>query len=175
MRLGAEGIAQNAQIRTFRDGVARTEIAKGDGRGIGCDIGHVLGDQHRVAQQAGRFARCKPVRPQMTAIRILERPDRRTGEIPDYPWRSAQVERLKPVLEMMELDAIAAVALGGTPLTGGYGRVIKTIIGARTLTLVRNGLTIAGVPPSWSPVALGLLLIAAIAISLNRSKIDVVK
>lgn len=76
---------------------------------------------------------------------------------------------------MMELDAIAAVALGGTPLTGGYGSVIKTIIGALTLTIVRNGLTIAGVPPSWSQVALGMLLIAAIAISLNRSKIDVVK
>ena len=76
---------------------------------------------------------------------------------------------------MIELDAIAAVALGGTPLTGGYGSVIKTIIGALTLTIVRNGLTIAGVPPSWSQVALGVLLIAAIAISLNRSKIDVVK
>ncbi len=76
---------------------------------------------------------------------------------------------------MIELDAIAAVALGGTPLTGGYGSVIKTIIGALTLTIVRNGLTIAGVPPSWSQVALGVLLIAAIAISLNRRKIDVVK
>ncbi len=76
---------------------------------------------------------------------------------------------------MIELDAIAAVALGGTPLTGGYGSVVKTIIGALTLTIVRNGLTIAGVPPSWSQVALGILLIAAIAISLNRSKVDVVK
>jgi len=76
---------------------------------------------------------------------------------------------------MMELDAIAAVALGGTPLTGGYGSVVKTIIGALTLTIVRNGLTIAGVPPSWSQVALGVLLISAIAISLNRNKIDVVK
>ncbi|MFN3251222.1 ABC transporter permease [Roseibium album] len=76
---------------------------------------------------------------------------------------------------MIELDAIAAVALGGTPLTGGYGSVVKTIIGALTLTIVRNGLTIAGVPPSWSQVALGVLLIAAIAISLNRRRIDVVK
>ena len=76
---------------------------------------------------------------------------------------------------MIELDAIAAVALGGTPLTGGYGSVVRTIIGALTLTVVRNGLTIAGVPPSWSQVALGALLIAAIAISLNRSRIDIVK
>ena len=76
---------------------------------------------------------------------------------------------------MIELDAIAAVALGGTPLTGGYGSVTRTIIGALTLAIVRNGLTIAGVPPSWSQVALGVLLIAAISISLNRSKVDVVK
>lgn len=76
---------------------------------------------------------------------------------------------------MIELDAIAALALGGTPLTGGYGSVLKTVIGALTLTVVANGLTIAGVPPSWSNVARGVLLIAAIAISLNRQKIDVVK
>jgi len=75
----------------------------------------------------------------------------------------------------MELDSIAAVALGGTPLTGGYGGVLKTVIGALTLTVVSNGLTIAGVPPSWSDVARGALLVAAIAISLNRQKIDVVK
>ena len=60
---------------------------------------------------------------------------------------------------MMELDAIAAVALGGTP----YGLVVmavvvKTIIGAMTLTILRNGLTIAGVPPSWSQIALGGLI-----------------
>lgn len=76
---------------------------------------------------------------------------------------------------MIELDAIAALALGGTPLTGGYGSVLKTVIGALTLTVVANGLTIAGVPPSWSNVARGVLLIIAIAISLNREKIDVVK
>lgn len=68
---------------------------------------------------------------------------------------------------MMELDAIAAVALGGTPLTGGYGNIIKTIVCALTLTTVCHGLTIAGVLPSWSQFAPGLLLIAAIAISLN--------
>ncbi len=77
--------------------------------------------------------------------------------------------------EMLELDAIAAVALGGTVLTGGYGSVLKTVVGALTLTIVANGLTIAGVPPSWSRIARGILLITAIAISLNRKQIDVVK
>ena len=77
--------------------------------------------------------------------------------------------------EMLELDAIAAVALGGTVLTGGYGSVLKTVVGALTPTIVANGLTIAGVPPSWSRIARGILLITAIAISLNRKQIDVVK
>jgi len=77
--------------------------------------------------------------------------------------------------QMQELDAIAAVALGGTVLTGGYGSVLKTVVGALTLTIVANGLTIAGVPPSWSRIARGILLITAIAISLNRKQIDVVK
>ncbi len=77
--------------------------------------------------------------------------------------------------QMQELDSIAAVALGGTVLTGGYGSVVKTVVGALTLTIVANGLTIAGVTPSWSRIARGLLLIAAIAITLNRKQIDVVK
>ena len=77
--------------------------------------------------------------------------------------------------EQFELDAIAAVALGGTPLTGGHGSVLRTVVGALTLTVVANGLTIAGVDPSWSRVARGVLLIIAIAISLNRRRIGVVK
>lgn len=77
--------------------------------------------------------------------------------------------------EQLELDAIAAVALGGTPLTGGYGSVPRTVVGALTLTVVANGLTIAGVDPSWSRVARGVLLIVAIAISLNRRRVGVVK
>jgi ribose/xylose/arabinose/galactoside ABC-type transport system permease subunit len=76
---------------------------------------------------------------------------------------------------MLELDTVAAVALGGTPLTGGYGSVMKTVVGALILTIVANGLTIAGVSPSWNRIARGMLLIVAIAISLNRKKIDVVK
>lgn len=76
---------------------------------------------------------------------------------------------------MLELDTVAAVALGGTPLTGGYGSVLKTVVGALILTIVANGLTIAGVSPSWSRIARGVLLIAAIAISLNRKKVDVIK
>lgn len=75
----------------------------------------------------------------------------------------------------LELYAISAVVLGGTPLTGGYGSVIKTIVGALALQVLANGLTIAGVPPSWNDVVRGGLLVIAIAIALDRRKIGTVK
>jgi ribose/xylose/arabinose/galactoside ABC-type transport system permease subunit len=75
----------------------------------------------------------------------------------------------------MELQAISAVVLGGTPLTGGYGSIAKTVVGATALVVLSNGLTIAGVPPSWNDVVRGLLLIVAIGIALDRRKIGTVK
>lgn len=75
----------------------------------------------------------------------------------------------------MELDAISAVVLGGTTLTGGYGSMVKTFAGALTLIVLQDGLTIIGVPPSWNDIVRGILLIVAIAIALDRKKIGIVK
>jgi ribose transport system permease protein len=75
----------------------------------------------------------------------------------------------------MELEAISAVVLGGTPLTGGYGSIAKTVVGATALVVLSNGLTIAGIPPSWNDAVRGLLLIVAIGIALDRRKIAIVK
>jgi ribose/xylose/arabinose/galactoside ABC-type transport system permease subunit len=74
-----------------------------------------------------------------------------------------------------ELDVISAVVLGGTPLSGGYGSVTKTMVGALALVVLSDGLTIAGVPPSWDDIVRGCLLIVAIAIAIDRKKIGVVK
>lgn len=88
----------------------------------------------------------------------------------------ARVGAATPVTgQNMELDAISAVVLGGTPLTGGYGSILKTVMGAISLVVLSNGLTLAGVPPSWNNVARGLLLIIAVAIALDRKKIGTVK
>lgn len=75
----------------------------------------------------------------------------------------------------MELQAISAVVLGGTPLTGGYGSTVKTMVGALALVVLADGLTLMGVPPSWTSVVSGVILIAAVAIALERSKIGIVK
>jgi ribose/xylose/arabinose/galactoside ABC-type transport system permease subunit len=75
----------------------------------------------------------------------------------------------------LELYAISAVVLGGTPLTGGYGSVIKTVVGALALQVLADGLTIAAVPPSWNDIVRGALIVIAIAIALDRRKIGIVK
>lgn len=75
----------------------------------------------------------------------------------------------------MELQAISAVVLGGTPLTGGYGSTVKTIVGALALVVLADGLTLMGVGPSWTQVVSGVILIVAVAIALERGKIGIVK
>lgn len=74
-----------------------------------------------------------------------------------------------------ELDVIASVVLGGTPLTGGVGNVYGTIIGAIIMSTIGNGLVIMGVPSEWQLVVKGLILIGAVFISIDRGKIGNIK
>lgn len=74
-----------------------------------------------------------------------------------------------------ELDVIASVVLGGTPLTGGVGNVYGTIIGAIIMSTIGNGLVIIGVPSEWQLVVKGLILIGAVFISIDRGKIGNIK
>lgn len=70
----------------------------------------------------------------------------------------------------LELSAAAAVLLGGTSFTGGYGGVVGTVIGALYIGVLQNGLSIAGVPSFWQNVATGLILLLAVAFHrLNES------
>ena len=75
----------------------------------------------------------------------------------------------------LELMAIAAVVIGGTPLTGGTGGPIGTLIGALIITALSAGLNIVGVPPQWSPVITGLVLIVAVIVSTDRKRIGIIK
>ncbi len=74
-----------------------------------------------------------------------------------------------------ELDVIASVVLGGTPLTGGIGNIYGTIIGAVIMASIGNGLVIMGVPSPWQLVIKGIILVMAVFISLERSKIGNIK
>ncbi len=60
------------------------------------------------------------------------------------------------------LDAIAAIVIGGTSLFGGVGTIIGTVIGVFIPAVLRNGFIIVGVQPFWQQVAVGAVLIAAV-------------
>ncbi|RJO69299.1 ABC transporter permease [Nocardia panacis] len=60
------------------------------------------------------------------------------------------------------LDAIAGVVIGGTSLFGGVGSVIGTVIGVFIPSVLRKGFRIAEVPVFWQPIAVGVVLVAAV-------------
>lgn len=61
-----------------------------------------------------------------------------------------------------ELDAIAAVFIGGASVKGGKGTMVGTLIGAATMQVLRNGLNLLGANPNWQPAAIGFVIILAI-------------
>lgn len=69
-----------------------------------------------------------------------------------------------------ELDAIAAVILGGTDIAGGKGHIVGTLIGALILGVLNNGLNLMGVSPYSQKVLKGAIIILAIYISSSRQK-----
>ena len=61
-----------------------------------------------------------------------------------------------------ELEAIAAVIIGGTSFTGGIGGVETTLIGAMIMAMITNALNILGVSSFWQQVFIGIVIIAAV-------------
>ena len=68
-----------------------------------------------------------------------------------------------------ELDAIAAVVLGGAAITGGRGMILGTLVGALLLGVLNNGLNLMGVSPYLQNVVKGLIILLAIYISRKRT------
>lgn len=69
-----------------------------------------------------------------------------------------------------ELDAIAAVVIGGTSLSGGVGTILGTIIGAFIMSVLTNGLRIMSVAQEWQTVVTGLIIIAAVYADILRKR-----
>lgn len=67
-----------------------------------------------------------------------------------------------------ELDAIAAVVLGGTSLTGGKGRIVGTLIGVLIIGVLNNGLNLLGVSSFYQQVVKGIVIL--IAVLIDRKK-----
>lgn len=69
-----------------------------------------------------------------------------------------------------ELDAIAAVVIGGTSLSGGTGTILGTIIGAFIMSVLTNGLRILSVAQEWQTVVTGVIIILAVFADILRRK-----
>ena len=73
------------------------------------------------------------------------------------------------------LPSIAAVVVGGTAITGGFGGIGRTIIGVLIISVLRVGIAIVGIDPGYEPLAYGLVVICAVALTMDRTRIAVVK
>ncbi len=85
---------------------------------------------------------------------------------------TARLNSAQPIAGMMyELDAIAAVVIGGTSLTGGSGTLGGTLIGALTMGVLRNGLNLLGISSFLQQIVIGMVIIVAVLVdSLVKSK-----
>lgn len=73
------------------------------------------------------------------------------------------------------LPAIVAVLVGGTPLTGGVGGVINTAIGTMIVAVIRASMLYLGIEATQQQMVFGLVLIVAIALTIDRTKLRTVK
>ncbi len=70
----------------------------------------------------------------------------------------------------LELEAIAAVVIGGTSLQGGKGSIVGTVIGALIMAVLTNGLRIISVPQEWQSVAVGCVILIAVYLDMLRRR-----
>jgi ribose transport system permease protein len=64
---------------------------------------------------------------------------------------------------------VASVALGGTALTGGRGNILGTLLGVFIVSIIQNGMNFIGVDAYWQNIVFGIFILAAVAISVDRS------
>ncbi|GLW05736.1 hypothetical protein Misp01_08660 [Microtetraspora sp. NBRC 13810] len=69
-----------------------------------------------------------------------------------------------------ELDAIAAVVIGGASLSGGKGRAFGTLVGALILAVLRNGLNLLSVSSFWQQVVIGVVIALAVLLDTLRRR-----
>lgn len=86
---------------------------------------------------------------------------------------TARLDSAQPNAGMSyELDAIAAVVIGGTSLAGGKGTIVGTVLGALIIGVLNNGLVLLDVSPFWQQVVKGMVILLAVIIDRSgvRSK-----
>lgn len=71
----------------------------------------------------------------------------------------------------MEMDAVAAVVIGGTPMEGGKANVFGTLVGCLLIQVISNSLNLLGVDSNWQKIAKGLVIIIAIILDRQGGKL----
>lgn len=74
-----------------------------------------------------------------------------------------------------QLQAIATVVVGGTALTGGVGGVGRTLVGALIMSMLSNGMNVVGINVYAQQIVTGLVIVGAVALTLDRSNLPVIK
>ena len=64
---------------------------------------------------------------------------------------------------------MAAVALGGTPLTGGRGSVLRTVLGVFLVMIIENGLNVIAVDAFWQQIVFGAIVIFAVYLNSDKN------
>jgi ribose transport system permease protein len=84
---------------------------------------------------------------------------------------ASRLSSAQPVGGMgLELEAIAAVVIGGTSLQGGKGSIVGTVVGALIVAVLTNGLRVTAVPQEWQSVAVGCVILVAVYVDMLRRK-----
>ena len=68
------------------------------------------------------------------------------------------------------MDAIAAVVVGGTSMSGGYGRLGGTLIGVLIIGVLNNGLNLMGVDSNWQYIVKGFVILLAVYVDFIRNR-----
>jgi len=85
---------------------------------------------------------------------------------------TARLNSAQPIAGVMyELDAIAAVVMGGTSLSGGQGGVIGTLFGALIMGVLRNGLNLLEVSADMQQVVIGVVIVLAVLVDRSRDQL----
>ena len=69
-----------------------------------------------------------------------------------------------------EMNAIAAVVLGGTAMSGGEGGILRTVVGVTIMTVLLNGMRIMGIDSTWQQVVTGVVVILAVTVDVLKKK-----
>jgi len=86
---------------------------------------------------------------------------------------ASQLEAAHPATgESFELNAIAAVVLGGTSLMGGRGTITGSLLGALVIGVLADGLVMLGVSQFWQIVITGLVIVVAVAIDQLQTRLQ---